>query len=134
DGGFPKGALSYWKSSFLRELSDAAIDTAVAQFANCTSSPMSAIVFEHFHGAVTRVPADATALPHRSEGYQFLVVSEWIDPTTSEDNVAWARDAFAAMQPFTADQLRYVNYLDEDDMTDEPARAAYGPNYDRLVQ
>jgi FAD/FMN-containing dehydrogenase len=134
DGGFPKGALSYWKSSFLSELSDAAIDTAVAQFANCTSSPMSAIVFEHFHGAVTRVPADATALPHRSEGYQFLIVSEWIDPATTEDNVAWARDAFAAMQPFAADQLRYVNYLDEDDMTDDPARAAYGPNYDRLVQ
>ena len=134
DGGFPKGALSYWKSSFLSELSDAAIDTAIAQFANCTSSPMSAIVFEHFHGAVTRVAADATAVPHRSEGYQFLIVSQWIDPATTNHNVTWARDAFAAMQPFTANQLRYVNYLDEDDIADDSARAAYGPNYDRLVQ
>jgi FAD/FMN-containing dehydrogenase len=134
DAGFPRGALSYWKSSFLGELSDAAIDSTVAQFANCTSSPMSAVVIEHLHGAVTRVPADATAVPHRSEGYDFLVISQWMDPATTDDNVAWARDAYAAMQPFTANQLRYVNYLDEDDMRHDPARAAYGPNYDRLVQ
>jgi FAD/FMN-containing dehydrogenase len=134
DAGFPRGALSYWKSSFLGELSDDAIDITVEQFANCTSSPMSAIVIEHLHGAVTRVPADATAVPHRSEGYDFLVVSEWMDPATTEDNVAWARDAYAAMRPFTANQLRYANYLDEDDMREDPARAAYGLNYDRLVQ
>ena len=134
DAGFPRGALSYWKSSFLGELSDAAIDSTVAQFANCTSSPMSAVVIEHLHGAVTRVPADATAVPHRSEGYDFLVISQWMDPATTDDNVAWARDAYAAMRPFTANQLRYVNYLDEDDMRHDPARAAYGPNYDRLVQ
>jgi FAD/FMN-containing dehydrogenase len=134
DAGFPKGALSYWKSSFLGELSDAAIDTAVEQFANCASSPMSAIVFEHLHGAATRVPPDATAVPYRSEGYNFLAISEWMDPATTDDNVAWAREAFSAMQPFTANQLRYMNYLDEDDMLADPARAAYGPNYERLVQ
>ncbi len=134
DAGFPRGALSYWKSSFLGELSDAAIDITVAQFANCTSSPMSAVVIEHLHGAVTRVPTDATAVPHRREGYDLLVISQWMDPATTDDNVAWARDAYAAMQLFTADQLRYVNYLDEDDMRHDPARAAYGPNYDRLVQ
>jgi FAD/FMN-containing dehydrogenase len=133
DAGFPEGALSYWKSSFLSELSDAAIEVAVTQFANCTSSPMSAIVFEYLHGAATRVPVDATAVPHRSEGYNFLAVGEWMDPATTDVNVAWARDAFAAMQPFTG-KLRYANYLDEDDMREDPARAAYGPNIDRLVQ
>jgi FAD/FMN-containing dehydrogenase len=133
DAGFPKGALSYWKSSFLRELSDAAIDTAVAQFA-ASPSPMSAIVLEHLHGAVTRVPADATAVPHRSEGYNFLAVGEWMDPATTDANVAWARDAYAAMQPFTGEQLRYVSYLDEDDIAEDAARSAYGSNLDRLVQ
>ena len=37
------------------------------------------------------------------------------------------------MQPFTANQLRYANYLDEDDVRSNPARAAFGPNYDRLL-
>jgi FAD/FMN-containing dehydrogenase len=133
DAGFPKGALNYWKASFLSELSDEAIETAVTQFANCPS-PMSAVVVEHLHGAVTRVAVGATAVPHRSEGYDFLIVSEWIDPAGTNANLAWTREAFATMQPFTANQLRYVNYLDEDDMHDESTRAAYGPNYDRLVQ
>jgi FAD/FMN-containing dehydrogenase len=133
DAGFPKGALNYWKASFLSELSDEAIDTAVTQFAACPSA-MSAVVLEHLHGAVTRVAVGATAVPHRSEGYDFLIVSEWIDPAITNANLAWTRTAFAAMQPFTADQLRYVNYLDEDDMHDNPARAAYGPNYERLVK
>ena len=91
DAGFPVGALSYWKSSFLSELSDAAIDTAVEQFANCLSSPMSVIVLEHLHGAATRVAPEATAVPYRSEGYNFLAVSEWMDPATTDENVAWAR-------------------------------------------
>ena len=133
DGGFPRGALNYWKSSFLSDLSDAAIDTAVEQFANCLSSPMSAIAFEYFHGQATRVAVDATAVPHRGEGFNCLIVGEWIDPDTTAANIAWARETYAAMEPFTADQLRYVNYLDEDDMADA-ARTAYGPNHNRLAQ
>ena len=33
DAGFPKGALNYWKSSFLSTLSDDAIDTLIDAFA-----------------------------------------------------------------------------------------------------
>ena len=49
DGGFPKGALNYWKAGFLSELSDDVIDTIVAQYAACPS-PMSAIVLEPLPG------------------------------------------------------------------------------------
>ena len=35
DAGFPRGALNYWKSNFMSELSDQAIDTLVSQFASC---------------------------------------------------------------------------------------------------
>ncbi len=59
--------------------------------------------------------------------WQFLAISEWMDPATTDDNVAWARETFAAMLPFTANQLRYMNYLDEDDMRGDPTRTAYGP-------
>ncbi len=54
DAGFPRGALNYWKSNFMSELSDQAIDTLIAQFAACPS-PMSGLVLEHIHGAATRV-------------------------------------------------------------------------------
>ena len=62
DGGFPEGALNYWLSSFTRGLPDALIDTAVERFA-AVPSPMTAILFEHFHGAVTRVGADRDRRP-----------------------------------------------------------------------
>jgi FAD/FMN-containing dehydrogenase len=129
DAGFPRGALNYWKSSFLSEFSDAAIDTMLARFATCPS-PMSGLLVEHVHGAVTRVGPTETAFPHRRAGYNFLVVSEWLDPAETARNVAWARETYDAMQPHCAD-ARYVNYLDTDE-TDAAVRAAYGPNYDRL--
>jgi FAD/FMN-containing dehydrogenase len=129
DAGFPRGALNYWKSNFMSELSDQAIDTLVSQFAACPS-PMSGLLLEHIHGAATRVGVGETAFPHRREGYNFLVVSEWLDPAENARNIAWARESYDVMRPsFTPG--RYVNYLGDDDGEDAVA-AAYGPNYQRL--
>jgi FAD/FMN-containing dehydrogenase len=132
DGGYPTGSLNYWKSGFLAELSDAAIGEMLERFAVCPS-PMTAMLLEHFHGAVTRVPVEATAVPHREPGYNFAITSVWAEPAASEENVEWTREAFAAMGPFLAGR-RYVNYLAEDDTGEAPARAAYGPNYERLAR
>jgi FAD/FMN-containing dehydrogenase len=129
DAGFPRGALNYWKSSFLAELTDAAIDTLVTRFSACPS-PMSGLVLEHVHGATTRVGQSETAFPHRREGYNLLIVSEWLDSAHTAPNVAWARETYDAMQPHFA-RGRYVNYLGEDEGED-PVQAAYGPNYQRL--
>ena len=129
DDGFPKGALNYWKSSFLNELSDEAIDTLIAQFSTCPS-PMSGLLLEHFHGEVTRVGQTDTAFPHRQTGYNLLVVSEWLDAADSDTNIAWARETYDAMRPYMAGG-RYVNYLGEEEGED-PVAAAYGPNYQRL--
>ena len=129
DAGFPRGALNYWKSNFMSALTDQAIDTLVSQFASCPS-PMSGLLMEHIHGAATRIGVSETAFPHRREGYNFLVVSEWLEPADNARNIAWARESYDAMRPcFTPG--RYVNYLGDDDGEDAVA-AAYGPNYQRL--
>ena len=129
DAGFPRGALNYWKSNFMSELSDQAIDTLISQFAACPS-PMSGLLLEHIHGAATRVGVGETAFPHRGEGYNFLVVSEWLDPADNARNIAWARESYDLMLPYFS-RGRYVNYLGEDEGEDAVA-AAYGPNYQRL--
>lgn len=131
DGGYPTGSLNYWKSGFLSGLSDEAIDELLERFAVCPS-PMSAALLEHFHGAVTRVPVDATAVPHREPGYNFVITSVWTEPAATDENVAWTKETFAALEPFLAGR-RYLNYYSEDDVGDDPVRAAYGPNYERLV-
>jgi FAD/FMN-containing dehydrogenase len=131
DDGFPTGSYNYWLSSFTRGLPDELIDTAVARFASAPS-PMMAILFEHFHGAVTRVGATETAVPHRDEGWNLLLPSVWTDPDDTAASVAWTRDSFAALQPHLGSG-RWLNYLG-DDQADNAIRAAYGPNYDRLVE
>lgn len=129
DAGYPKGALNYWKSSFLRQLSDDAIDTMIECFSHCPA-PMGQLLLEQVHGAATRVGAADTAFPHRTDGYNFLVLSQWMDARLTDRCIAWARETYAAMKPFVA-AGRYVNYLDDDEPGD-PVSAAYGPNYPRL--
>jgi FAD/FMN-containing dehydrogenase len=129
DDGYPAGALNYWLSSFVDELTDAFIDTAVEQFAS-TPSPMNAILFEHFHGAVTRIGPTETAVPHREPGWNILIPTEWTDPAETDANIAWTRETFAALRPHFASR-RWLNYLG-DDQADDAIRDAYGPNYDRL--
>ena len=131
DAGYPKGALNYWKSSFLTQLSDAAIDTMIEWFARCPST-MGQLILEHLHGAAARVAVGDTAFPHRAEGYNFLVLSEWMERSLTDRCIAWAREVYAAMEPSFATG-RYVNYLGDDEARD-PVPAAYGPNYHRLQE
>src|SRR3954447_12592377 len=129
DAGYPKGALNYWVSSFTDGMSDTLIDTAVERFAT-VPSPMTAVLFEHFHGAVTRVAPTATAVPHRAPGWNLLIPSVWTDPGATDANIAWTRETHAALKPQLSDR-RWLNYLG-DDQAEDAVRAAYGPNYERL--
>jgi FAD/FMN-containing dehydrogenase len=129
DDGYPKGSRNYWLSSFARGLSDTLIDTAVERFA-AAPSPMSQILIEHFHGAVTRVGETETAVPLRAPGWNVVIPAIWTDPADTDANVAWARETFTALKPELVDR-RWLNYRG-DDQADDAIRAAYGPNYDRL--
>jgi FAD/FMN-containing dehydrogenase len=128
DPAFPKGALNYWKAQFLTDLSDDAIRTLIACFAQCPS-PMSHILIEHFHGAGSRVPLAATACAMRVTGFDVVIISQWRDPAETAQGVTWARDTFAALTPYLA-PTRYVNYLEAD--AADAAVSAYGSNLSRL--
>ena len=131
DAGYPAGAFNYWLSSFTRGLPDELIDIAVERF-SAVPSTMSAILLEHFHGAVTRVEGGETAVPHREEGWNLLIPSVWTDTADNEANIAWTRETFAALRPHFGSG-RWLNYLG-DDQADGAIRAAYGRNYDRLPE
>jgi FAD/FMN-containing dehydrogenase len=129
DAGYPMGSLNYWLSSFTHGLPDALIDAAFERFASVPST-MTAILFEHFHGAVTRVAPTDTAVPHRESGWNLLIPSVWTDPSATEANIRWTRETHAALAPHLA-AGRWLNYLG-DDQAEDAVQAAYGPNYDRL--
>ena len=131
DAGYPKGALNYWKSSFLRELSDDAIDALIECFSACPT-PMGQMLLEHFHGAAARVPVSETAFPHRATGYNLLILTQWLQPGETDRCISWTRSSYSRLEPFVGPG-RYVNYLGDDEPGD-PAIAAYGPNYKRLQE
>jgi FAD/FMN-containing dehydrogenase len=130
DQNFPPGALNYWKSAFLTDLSDDAAHVLIDQFEQCPS-PMTFCVLESMGGAASRVASAATAYPHREPGHNLLLLSQWADPADTEPNIAWTRETFEALRPHMADR-RYVNYLSADDAG--YTRDAYGSNYERLVE
>jgi FAD/FMN-containing dehydrogenase len=132
DEAYPYGSLNYWKSGFFDEVPDEVIDGFVEAFEGCPA-PLGSVIFEHFHGAVTRVPVDATACELRRPGFNLAMTTVWLDPAHTDQSVAWTRDTFARFDRFYA-PFRYVNYLDQDDETDAALRAAYGVNYQRLAQ
>lgn len=130
DANYPTGSLNYWLSSFTRGLPDELIDIMIERFSS-VPSPMNAILLEHFHGAVTRVGVTDTAVPHRAEGWNLLLPSVWMDAAATEENIAWTRETHRAFGPHL-DEARWLNYLGDDQLGDA-VRAAYGPNYERLL-
>lgn len=130
DAAFPKGALNYWKSGLLPDLSDEAIDVLVTAFERVPST-MTGIFLDHIHGAATRVAPDATAFPHRDTAFSVLLLGQWTDPAETETTIAWVRDTFESLQPHLTGG-RYTNFLAADDAG--VVRQGYGDNYQRLVE
>ena len=129
DSSFPKLALNYWKSCFLDELSDDVISVLREQFARCPS-PMSKLILEHFHGVALRPKPTDMAFPHRDPGYSVLIIAQWSDPKDNTQNIAWAKETFAALEPFTRHGA-YSNYMADD----EPlagVKRAFAENFPRL--
>ena len=130
DESYPRGARNYWKSRFIDELGDRAIDTIVESFLKCPS-PMGQIVIEHFHGAAARIAPEHTAYALRQSGFNVLLLSQWQAAEADGAGTSWARTSYAALAPLVGSR-RYVNYLDNDDADASALEAAYGPNLPRL--
>jgi hypothetical protein len=68
DATVPHGLHDYWRSHYLDELGDGAIDTLVDHaWSHC--SPRSYTIMFQLGGAVRRVPEEATAFSGRGAGY-----------------------------------------------------------------
>jgi FAD/FMN-containing dehydrogenase len=124
------GARNYWKSHNFTELSDGALD-AIVEFAGKLPSPQCEIFIGCIAGASNRVSADATAYYHRDAKFVMNVHGRWDDVAHDEICIAWAREFFQAAAPY-ASAGAYVNFMTAEE--GNRVAAAYGSNYDRLVQ
>ena len=129
DAAVPSGRNYYEKASVVPTLSDAAIEVIAEYGARCPS-PFSQVLFQHVHGAAARIDPAATAVyALRGTHYSVSIISAW-DAGDAAPHITWARDFWVALDPYATDGV-YVNALGNEG--EERVRAAYGPNYERLV-
>ena len=127
DAGDPPGLQHQWKTASMYEISDEAI-AALCEYAPRRTSPHTAIVIYHAHGAVHRLPNDATAFSQRDIPYVLNIFGGWADDNAFA-HLDWIDALAGALKPYAA-TTKYVNFLDRNDGGD--VKAIYGNNYARL--
>jgi FAD/FMN-containing dehydrogenase len=133
DPFFAKGErLNYWKSLYLDRLDDNAIDRIIARAAE-RPSPWSLLDIWQLGGAMARTRPEVTALGARDAPYLLSIDTSWTDPEKTKTSIAWTRDFWSEMRPFSRDRV-YLNFPGQGEEGETLVRASYGDaNYKRLV-
>ncbi|MFD0598508.1 BBE domain-containing protein [Catellatospora coxensis] len=130
DGLVPPGLQHYWKASFVRELTDEAIN-AHAEHGPKVPVVNSTVHIYPINGACHRVAPDATAFAYRDANFAVVIAGMWPDPADNDANTAWVRDYYAATAPMS-EEGGYINFMAGDDQ--DRIRANYRDNYEALVE
>jgi len=131
DATQPKGRRYYWKSEYLAGLSLDLLAQA-AEHTRRIVSPHSAIGLFPLDGALNRLPEDHSAVGNRDATVVLNIQAAWDKTVDDRANIDWARAAWQDLRRFSTGGT-YVNFLTEEEDTAR-IRAAYGKNYDRLVE
>ncbi len=128
DRAFPAGGRYYFKSHFIRDLTDDALDTMVDCDAR-RATPQSLMVIRTLGGAIDQVGVDESAYAHRGARYNLSIDTAWTDPALDATAIGWARSSWAALCPFATGGV-YVNFAGLGEESDRDA--AFGPSAERL--
>jgi FAD/FMN-containing dehydrogenase len=130
DAGLPSGQRYDSRSHDLPAITDATIDTLMEHLPGM-SGDFSSAYLGGLGGAVGQVDPTATAFPHRDARFSFHIMAGWSEAEQDEEVMRWVQGFHDAMASHATGGV-YVNVLG----TNEEARvrAAYGSNYNRLVE
>ncbi len=133
DAGQPEGMHYYWKSEYMNEITDGAIEALVDHAARMTSTYTRLALFQ-LGGAIQNYDEGAMAVSHRDVEYIVAINTGWDDPADTEGRIKWTKDTWKAIRPYSSGGV-YVNFLSEDD-GEERIWAAYGggEKYERIVE
>jgi FAD/FMN-containing dehydrogenase len=132
DDGEPAGHHYYWKTEFLAGLDNRLLAGMRELFAGCPV-PEAELGLLHLGGALNERAGDDGAVGNRDARYVLGVNGMWAPDEPDGDRFReWIRDAWARLRPFSTGAT-YVNFQTADEGADR-VRAAYGANYDRLVE
>ena len=130
DPFFPKGLQWYWKGDFVKDLTDEAIDTYIAESAKAPSE-LSLVHLYPIDGAVHRVGKGETAWRARDATWSMVIAGIDSNPQQAGALTRWGRAYWEAVHKFNPGGA-YVNFM-MDDEGEARVKASYGDNYPRLA-
>jgi FAD/FMN-containing dehydrogenase len=104
------GHRSHWKSGYIKNLTDAAIDEFVEQAGRATSK-LTIAELSTIDGAANRVDPSEASCAKRGGRWNHVQITCWDDPREDAERVAYARSVAGAMAAHY-DGGVYVNFLD----------------------
>lgn len=131
DAAHPAGHQYERRGLLLDTLDDACIAALVAG-AESKTSLFSSVQVIGMGGAISRVPADRTAVGHRDASFAVEFFADWVGEQGADQHVRWVQDCLGGLQPFARED-NTINFLG--DGGEDEVRAAFGPEaYRRLVE
>jgi hypothetical protein len=129
---FPRNTLrAYWKSQYLDELSDDALEV-IADRARNRPAPLTLVNTFHMGGAIGAVDPEATAFSERSAPFMVSIDGMWTEPGDDDDTIAWVRSTWEAVKEFGTGGV-YLNFTGlADEAPSAGVDSAFGRNLERL--
>jgi FAD/FMN-containing dehydrogenase len=121
----------YWKGHFVREIPDELLDELLKRIVALRRSP-GGIMIESLHGAPKDANMPPSAVGFRQAAFNVSIMAVWQDPALDAEQINWARESAAAIEPWSFSGGGYVNYMQADEPI-ERVRATFGSEtFDRL--
>lgn len=130
DDLLPRGVRQYWKSDWVKEIPEEATEL-YAEHGTTVPNSFSTTHIYPVNGAIHDVPSDAMAFSFRDARFAVNIAAAWEDPAEDEEHVAWVRDYYEAVHPWSGYEGGYSNFAAPDDQA--RVRENLGPAYDRLA-
>jgi hypothetical protein len=131
DEDYPDGIRYYWKSLYLNELTDEAIDL-IHKWGTNRPSELSTIDIWFVGGAMKRIDSHETAFNKRDANYMLGIEANWTKATNDTTNIEWARNTWKNINQFSDGGL-YFNFAGFEEDTKQLLKDSYGDNYKRLI-
>jgi hypothetical protein len=91
---------SYLKGGFVSEVPRDLVD-AVIEVLEPDPDRTSMVFLQHCGGAISRVPADATAFAHRYATHNLMILSSWKADDRGDVHLRYGRRGWKSLEPFT---------------------------------
>ena len=103
----------YWKGSYFRSLSDAAIDAFLLRgTSEGYGEQLPAASLQAYGGAIAEVPDADSAFSQRDAMFEFVASARWSDAAEDEERISAARRYAASLEPFASGM--YVNAMSDE--------------------